>query len=183
MTTPVFNLEKSLQAILYVASSLKRKDFHKIFKVLYFADRGHLSKYGRSITGDTYIKMEYGPVPSNIRDIFSAVRGDSFFAPYATEYKKLFTINGFFVCPNMDADLDYLSRSDIEEIDESLRIHGEMSMDDLTNKSHDFAWHSTLDNTPISVEDILREAGSEEEYIQYIKEQIALDKAVCDAFV
>ena len=69
MTTPVFNPEKSLQAVLYVANRLERKDFHKIFKVLYFADREHLTKYGRPITGDTYVAMEYGPVPSMIYDI------------------------------------------------------------------------------------------------------------------
>lgn len=55
MATPVFNSEKSLQAVLYIANRVERKDFHKIFKVLYFADREHLIKYGRPITGDTYI--------------------------------------------------------------------------------------------------------------------------------
>jgi hypothetical protein len=44
MTTPVFNLEKSLQVVLYVANRLRRKDFHKIFKIIYFADREHLSE-------------------------------------------------------------------------------------------------------------------------------------------
>ena len=53
MATPVFNSEKSLQAVLYIANRVERKDFHKIFKVLYFADREHLIKYGRPITGDT----------------------------------------------------------------------------------------------------------------------------------
>ena len=47
-------------------SALKRLDSifgegHKICKILYFADREHLSKYGRSITGDVYIAMTYGP--------------------------------------------------------------------------------------------------------------------------
>lgn len=69
MTTPVFDANKSLQAVLYVVNRLKRRDFHKIFKVLYFADRTHLIKYGRPITGDTYIAMEYGPVPSMIYDM------------------------------------------------------------------------------------------------------------------
>ena len=36
-----FCLEKSIHAILYVANKLDRKDFHKIFKVLYFADINH----------------------------------------------------------------------------------------------------------------------------------------------
>jgi len=32
-------------------------------KLLYFADFDHFARHGTSITGDTYIKLEYGPVP------------------------------------------------------------------------------------------------------------------------
>lgn len=32
MATPVFNSEKSLQAVLYIANRVERKDFHKILK-------------------------------------------------------------------------------------------------------------------------------------------------------
>lgn len=78
MATPIFNFEKSMQVILYISNRLKRTDFHKIFKILYFADQAHLSEYGRPISGDVYIAMKDGPVPTKIYDIFKAVRGDSF---------------------------------------------------------------------------------------------------------
>jgi len=42
MATPIFNFEKTIHAALYVAEKIKIKDFHKIFKILYFADREHL---------------------------------------------------------------------------------------------------------------------------------------------
>lgn len=45
-----FNEMKMVNAVLYNVDKLKRKDFHKIFKILYFADRDHLAKYGRSVT-------------------------------------------------------------------------------------------------------------------------------------
>lgn len=78
--TQIFQYETTLNAILYVLQQLGGKtDMHKLCKILYFADQRHLSKYGRSITGDTYIAMQYGPVPSNVDDILKAVRGDSFF--------------------------------------------------------------------------------------------------------
>ena len=35
----------------------------KLMKLLYFADFDHFCQHGASITGDTYIKLEYGPVP------------------------------------------------------------------------------------------------------------------------
>ena len=178
MVTPVFNLEKSLQSILYVANRLQRKDFHKIFKIIYFADREHLSKYGRPITGDTYIAMRDGPVPSKIDDILKAVRGDSFFAADAKEYKKLFSVHDwFYVWPKTDANLDYLSQSDIEELDSSLGQYGALSWDELKKKSHDSAWRSTAENKQISIEDILREKGEEEDYIAYISESLSLQAA------
>ena len=83
-----FRKEIAIEAILYIANRVERKDIHKICKILYYADQRHLSKYGRSITGDTYIAMAYGPVPSNVEDIFKAVRGDSFFSPYVDNIRK-----------------------------------------------------------------------------------------------
>lgn len=178
MTTPVFNLEKSLQVVLYVANRLQRKDFHKIFKIIYFADREHLSKYGRPITGDTYIAMKDGPVPSKIDDIFKAVRGDSFFSFDAVEYAKLFSVHDwFFIIPKVEANLDYLSQSDIEELDDSLNKYGSMSWDEVRKKSHDFAWYATPENKQISLDNILRESGENEAYIAYISEHIAFQKA------
>jgi uncharacterized phage-associated protein len=77
--TVSFNKEKTLQAMLYTATHLTRRDFHKVFKILYFADRKHLYDWGTPITGDTYIAMEAGPVPSRAYDMLKAVRGDSYF--------------------------------------------------------------------------------------------------------
>lgn len=169
MKTPIFNEDKSLQVVLYIANKLHRKDFHKIFKILYFADREHLSKYGRLITGDTYIAMKDGPVPSKIYDIFKAVRGDSFFAKNALEYKKKFeVIEWDMIKPLSQADLDYLSDTDIELLDITLNQYGNLSWDEIREKSHDYAWHSTARDRQISIEDILKEKGEEEEYINYI---------------
>jgi len=178
MTTPVFNLDKSLQVVLYIANKLQRKDFHKIFKLIYFADREHLSKYGRPITGDTYIAMKDGPVPSKLDDIFKAVRGDSFFSFNAAEYAQLFSVNDwYFIIPKTEANLDYLSQSDVEELNNSLDKYGSMSWDEIREKSHDFAWRATPSNRQISVDNILRETGEDEDYIKYVTEYIALQKS------
>lgn len=76
----LFNLDKAINSIIYIIQKLGSKmDMHKLYKILYFADQKHLSDYGRSITGDVYIAMQYGPVPSSVDDILKALRGDSFF--------------------------------------------------------------------------------------------------------
>lgn len=179
MVTPVFDLQKSLQAILYVANRLKRKDFHKIFKILYFADRNHLSNYGRTITGDFYVAMDDGPVPSKIYDIFKIVRGDGLFSSEKkSEFEPYFKVQQWmFVVPQKDADLDILSGSDIEELDASLSLYGYLSWDEVREKSHDFAWRNTAKDHAIDLQNIMRENGEDEEYITFVSKQINLQKA------
>lgn len=171
-----FNVEKAIQCVLYVAKRLKRKDFHKIFKILYFADREHFSKYSRSITEDTYIAMDDGPVPSNLYDIFKAMRGDGFFAKNVQQFTPYFkVVDYYFIEPLKEADLDCLSQSDIEELDDSLKKYGDLSYGEIREKSHDYAWHHTAQGYPISIENILLEAGERADYINFVKEQILLN--------
>lgn len=173
MTLQQFNLDKSLQAVLYVAYRLQRKDFHKIFKVLYFSDRNHLSKYGRSITGDTYIAMTDGPVPSNIYDIFKSMRGDGYFAGKATDFNESFKVVDWnFIEPKRDADMARLSESDIEELNKSLKEYGALTWDEVREKSHDYAWRNTVHDYPISVENMILETGDSKEYATYVSELV-----------
>lgn len=177
MTTPVFNLEKSLQAVLYVANRLTRRDFHKIFKVLYFADREHLTKYGRPITGDTYIAMEYGPVPSMIYDIFKGVRGDGYQWPQIEDFKELFQIkNRCNIEPLKKADLYYLSKTDIAELDSALSKYGQLSWNEIVDKSHAFAWSNTPLNDRMSMEDIMKGSGADDDFIVDVTENIRAAK-------
>ena len=169
----MFRKEESINAILYIAQNVERKDIHKICKILYFADREHLSKYGRSITGDVYIAMQFGPVPSNIEDIFKAVRGDSYFSDVAEEFKKFFTFqNKYILKPVAEADMDYLSESEIECLDNAISKCKDKSFDELTQMSHDAAWSNTQRDRMMSFADIVMEAGDTEEYANYICEKI-----------
>jgi len=97
----VFKAEKSVEAILYIAQNVKQPTFHSISKMMYFADKVHLEKYGRFICGDNYVAMKHGPVPSGTYDILKVARGDGF-APLSalTLVKQAFTvIDKFLVEP------------------------------------------------------------------------------------
>lgn len=170
MKSDTFDVSKSLNAVLYIAERLRRSDFHKIFKILYFSDREHLMEYGRAITGDNYIAMKYGPVPSNLYDIFKAVRGDSYFSDNG-EFSQYFSIvDNDIVKPKRKADLRELSKSDIKHLDHSIRLYGEMSMSEICEKSHDYAWQNTIPDRKIDLSNIILEAGGDDEYIQFVKE-------------
>ena len=93
-----FDLNKSINAALFVLNEMGGIcDFHKVFKTLYFADKNHLSKFGRPITGDWYVAMKNGPVPSNLYDIFKAIKSDSLFNQYANQFKDSFEAKFHFV--------------------------------------------------------------------------------------
>lgn len=173
----LFRKDESIQAILYVASKYQKKDIHKICKTLYFADQEHLSKYGRSITGDTYIAMSFGPVPSSIEDIFKAMRG-GYFEQYVNDIRQYFDfINDYCIRLNKEADLDYLSESDIECLDNAIVKCNGKSFNELTEMSHDYAWSNTRKDRSMSVKDILREAGDDEDYASYISEKLKLEES------
>jgi uncharacterized phage-associated protein len=166
-----FNTEKSINALLYISWKLGKADFHKVFKILYFADRGHLATYGRTITGDTYIKMAAGPVPSKTYDILKAVRGDSYFSKYAIIFTQRFIVEEkHYIKPLVEPDMDFLSVSDIEELDKSINTYKDKTFKELVNISHAFAWKNAADTSPISFEDMLKEVDEDEEFINYLSE-------------
>lgn len=166
--TNLFDKDVTLNAVLYIIEKLGGKvDMHKIFKTLFFADQEHLSRYGRTITGDVYIAMSYGPVPSKTDDIFKAVRGDSYFPAGDLEGYFHFT-NKYFVENDKRPDLDYLSQSDLMCLDYAIGKCRDLSFDELTNLSHGLAWQSTAKDRVMAFADILREKGDSEDYVNYI---------------
>ena len=169
-----FNEDKTINAVLYIVEKLERKDFHKIFKILYFSDREHLNVYGRTITGDTYIAMSDGPVPSNLYDIFKSVRGDGYYKDNG-KFGQFFSVIGWdLIRPNTMPNLNELSKTDLTCIDNSLYKYDNLSYDEIREKSHDYAWRSTSQNRTIDFENIIREAGGDEDYVEYIREQALL---------
>ena len=83
-----FSHRKATQALNFLARQAGGS-LHKLkaLKLVYFADRYHLRRYGRPVIGDEYLAMEYGPVPSNTKDI--AELGD-FLGKEEREYARTF---------------------------------------------------------------------------------------------
>lgn len=177
----LFKLEKALNSILYIIGKLDGKtDMHKLCKILYFADQNHLSQYGRSITGDVFIAMQYGPVPSSIDDILKALRGDSFFSqsPELDPIRRFIKFeNKYILSSNLNADLDELSGTDLKCLDISIKLCKDKTFDELTSLSHGLAWANSRKDRAISVKDILREVGDEEEYVEYIADNLKIQSA------
>lgn len=177
----LFKYDKAVNSILYILQKLDGKtDMHKICKILYFADQRHLSTYGRSITGDSYIAMQFGPVPSCVDDILKALRGDSFFSS-SEEIKPLRECivfeNRFIVRGLKEPDMDELSGTDVKCLDYAVELCKDLNFAQLTALSHGLAWTNTSKDRTISVKDILREVGDEESYVDFIADNLRLQQS------
>jgi len=66
-----FAHKKAAQALNYFAiqNGGEIEKLHAL-KLIFFADRYHLRKYGRPITNDQYWAMRLGPVASGVKDLF-----------------------------------------------------------------------------------------------------------------
>ena len=149
-----FNARKAIEVMLYVAERVR--DMYSLLKIMYFADQKHLAKYGRLISGDSYIAMNYGPVPSGAYDIIKYVRGDGFFT-IDEPAKEAFQVQGReTILPLRRADTELLSDSDMECLDEAIKQYGSLSFKELRERSHDQAFLSASHNGVISLEVIAR---------------------------
>ena len=159
----IFNPDKANNAMLYVCQQLGSVGKHELMKILYFADQKHLVRYGRFITGDRYIVMEYGSVPSKSYDI---VKSNA--QPHA-----LFNFIGKNkVTGNYLPNMDQFSESDLECLIESIEENKDLSFQALVEKSHKQAYDKAGLNNEIKSEDIAIEGGANEEMLKYIKLQL-----------
>lgn len=137
-----FDAEKLVQALAFFASrGVNDLDTLKAVKLLYFADREHLLKYGRTIIGDDYYCMKNGPIPTNalsqIQDAVSAnPTGD-----HDALFDEYFTIDRAPAYPRLvprkDPDMDVFSATDVEVLTNVVEKYGDKSAWTLRNLTHD----------------------------------------------
>jgi len=166
-----FDPEKALQAILFVAKNLPGATFHQISKIIYFADKDHLQKYGRLICGDTYVAMKHGPVPSGIYDMLKAVRGDGFSECQDKAQEAIEVQGAHTVVPKVEPDMDAFSQSDIECLTASIKQYGRLTFSQLADLSHDEAWKGADENDIIDVEQIIATLPDGSALLEHLQEQ------------
>ncbi len=152
---PKFNPNKAIEVLLYVAT--RCPDTYRALKVVYFADKLHLARHGRLICGDRYVAMLHGPVPSGLYDIIKFVRGDGLFE-MPVPAKEAFCVRDYYnIVPTREPNLEYLSESDIECLNESIATYGVKSFTELKQISHeDAAFQGADRNDFISMEQLAK---------------------------
>ena len=67
-----FNDEKALEVLAFIANEKPGLTPLYVSKILFFAEKWHINRYGRPIIADTYIAMARGPVPSTVKNFIDA---------------------------------------------------------------------------------------------------------------
>ena|ERR1043166_3187197 len=148
-----FDFPRTLAAITYVASkNIPDLTIYKLLKLIFLADKYHLIKYGRPITGDRYAALKDGPVPSHIYDVFKrqVVKENPW-----TDQAKMFLANldvkksgkrAVFKARSKFNE-DELSKSDIAVLDRVINTFGNFDYDQFWKLTHQMmaykkAWDS-----------------------------------------
>ncbi|MCK4578483.1 MAG: SocA family protein [Candidatus Marinimicrobia bacterium] len=105
-------------------------------KIVYFADKDHLSKYGRSISTDRYVAMQHGPVPSGTYDLIKNAR-NNFLDHIEPTQDQAFRIEGNCIHPLRGPNTNMLSESEREVLDKAIKQYGSKKFIELKALSHD----------------------------------------------
>jgi len=165
------NPQKAIEVLLYVVQHVP--NMYNALKVLFFADKLHLARYGRLIYGDSYCAMKHGPVPSLAYDMVKSSRGES--TPLAPELARVvrecLTIDrNHRITSRRDPDLSLLSPSDLECLREAIGEYGAMPFNELRAISHrDRAYQAADENDFISLEAIVRSLPEGDELLEYLE--------------
>ncbi|RJQ58925.1 MAG: DUF4065 domain-containing protein [Desulfobacteraceae bacterium] len=180
-----FDENKALVSILYVARQLiekapeRKADLYKTLKIIYFADRMHLARYCRAMSGDHYVAMSNGPVPSKTYDMLKFVRNDGYYISTEDFLNKLKGGIQFFdhitIVPNQTPDLDELSESELECINESIDRYKNFTFTQLKNESHDLAFKASDQDDCMEFEKIAIAGGADDKRVEFVRNWVEND--------
>lgn len=133
-----FKLSKAVQALNYFAVKSKGNlNKMKALKLIWLSDRYHLRRYGRTITGDVYFALPFGPVASTTRDILegSSSLSDGELS-YSNDYIESTSKYNYKSKGELDAKV--FSKTDIEVLDLIFSKYQELDQFQLSDLSHSF---------------------------------------------
>jgi uncharacterized phage-associated protein len=147
-----FRPEKFASAVAYMAKSRPGLTKKQICKLMYFADKEHLLRYGRTITGDVYHALPQGHVPSKGLNAING-RVDRVGAEAVDQVKRYGHLEGWKFILEKDPDMRVFSKSDIVVLDDVISRLGHLSAFKLERASHNEpSWKKTDPNGRVSFE-------------------------------
>lgn len=146
LVQPRLDREATTAAVAYLAARIRKPDYYMLGHLLYLADKRHLAEYGRSVTGERYHALPFGPVPS---DTYAALQVVAGVEPGKRNPDRrliellrqtLEHVGGDDFRLAHVPDMGHLSESDVECLDAIVAEYGDADMTTVRDVTHDAAW-------------------------------------------
>jgi transcriptional regulator with XRE-family HTH domain len=153
IAVPVFYVGKFKNTLLYILERCAGKPNvgeTVLYKLLYFSDFNYYELYETHLTGATYRKLPYGPVPQKLDPIIRQMIEDGQIQRIKTEYHGHVQTR---YLPLKKADLTQLKASETEVIDRVIEQMSDWSAVALSNYSHkDMPWLASKEGDVMNYE-------------------------------
>lgn len=175
-------ISKIQAVVLYILQHFKDGvDYIKLFKMMYFAQREYLAVNGLCIVEDTFKARPKGPVPALTYKVVKLAEnrqkheGDG---NDLTEFLSSIEVDaGQIIHALKKPNMDYISKMEKKQIDETIAKYGEMDSDELSKLSHDKAYNKVkkqMEDDPqkdvLTTIDIARAGGASKPMVDHIRE-------------
>ncbi|GFI07414.1 hypothetical protein IMSAGC006_02171 [Muribaculaceae bacterium] len=179
-----YDSKKLTELVLFILGKTGGVDFYHAFKILYFAEMKHLAKWGSGIVPDEFCALKYGPVPTQLYDAVKELNHPRMIL--SEELSEVIQFAGEdapnVLLPKREANLKYLSKSEIEALEQSIEENESLTFGQLMRKSHDEAWEEanrrTNGTNVISPVSMARVLNANDAMLEYIEEQMQIESAL-----
>jgi len=175
-----YDIEKVANTIkFFISKDVKHLGKTKLMKLLFFADKEHLSRYGIPIFYDKYFKLPHGPVPSltlNIIDSLNEVENYDLmeYSNILKEHISIkevhrngFILNGFEAKKPFDSEV--FSKSELEVLELIAIKYKDITANKISELSHLLPEYQ---NTPLSeIIDYSKIANNQADYIEFLDKE------------
>ena len=172
-----YQSQRIKEVMLYILSKTGDIGYFRLMKTMFCADRQNLVKWGTPITNLDYFAKKHGPVPIAIHDgLCSIYQGNS------NDFSDIVTVKSNFmiVHPIREANLDYLSETDIESMDRAIAELKGKNRKKIEDYLHETVYHHVFSTAEkqYSHVDIAMSAGATEQQIEKIRNEDQLLKVL-----
>lgn len=181
-----FEKQKLTEMVLYILNKTNGLDYYHVFKIIYFAELEHLARYGFRMTSDDFCALPDGPVPSVLYD---CVKGEGWWRDEELEKMLEESVDKgsadayYMLSARRAADMDYLSKAEVEALDKSIKENASLSYGALREKSHGSEWNRAYYSGEggrkiMDTIGMARDGMASDDMIDYIRENLAVEAAL-----